>query len=282
MGNRERTPSWLELAAAWLDPSRAVVPIDVAFPQGLTAEQRDDRNAALMVDSQHEATAAALIELGYDVGGSVEVVEVIEDSPSVGVLEVGDVITEVNGEPVESAADLRADIQKGQGDPVELTLEDGDDERTVTITPEETTDDAGDTVWLIGVAPMTEYDFPVDVTIQLDNVGGSSAGMMFTLGIIDTLTPGQLNGGENIAGTGTIDAAGKVGPIGGIRQKLYGARDAGADYFLAPDTNCDEVVGHVPDGLEVFRTGTLQESLHILEVIADGGDTSALPTCTAP
>mgnify|MGYP001569338594 CR=1 FL=1 len=282
MGNRERTPSWLELAAAWLDPSRAVVPIDVAFPQGLTAEQRDDRNAALMVDSQHEATAAALIELGYDVGGSVEVVEVIEDSPSVGVLEVGDVITAVNGEPLESAADLRADIQKGQGDPVELTLEDGDDERTVTITPEETTDDAGDTVWLIGVAPMTEYDFPVDVTIQLDNVGGSSAGMMFTLGIIDTLTPGQLNGGENIAGTGTIDAAGKVGPIGGIRQKLYGARDAGADYFLAPDTNCDEVVGHVPDGLEVFRTGTLEESLHILEVIANGGDTSALPTCTAP
>lgn len=282
MGNRERTPSWLELATAWLDPSRAVVPIDVAFPQGLTAEERDERNAALMVNSQHEATAAALIELGYDVGATVEVVEVIEDSPSVGVLEVGDVILAVDGRPLESAADLRAEIQKGKGEAVELTLQDGDGERTVTITPEETTDDAGETVWLIGVAPTTEYDFPVDVTIQLDNVGGSSAGMMFTLGIIDTLTPGQLNGGKDVAGTGTIDASGAVGPIGGIRQKLYGARDAGADYFLAPETNCDEVVGHVPDGLEVFATGTLDESLEILEVIAEGGDTSELPTCTAP
>ena len=104
---------------------------------------------------------------------------------------------------------------------------------------------------------------------------------MFALGIIDTLTPGELNGGERIAGTGTIDAAGAVGPIGGIRQKLYGARDAGATVFLAPEENCDEVVGHVPDGLQVFRTGTLEESLDILEVVADGGDTSKLPVCTA-
>lgn len=287
MGNRERTPSWLELATAWLDPSRAVVPIDVAFPQGLTAEERDERNVALMVNSQHEATAAALSELGYDVGATVEVVEVIEDSASVGVLEVGDVILAVNGEPLDSAANLRSEIQKGEGDAVELTLqdddaEDGTGERTVTITPKETTDDAGETVWLIGVSPTTEYDFPVDVTLQLDNVGGSSAGMMFTLGIIDTLTPGELNGGENVAGTGTIDAEGRVGPIGGIRQKLYGARDAGAEFFLAPESNCDEVVGHAPDGLKVFRTATLDESMDILEVIADGGDTSELPTCAAP
>jgi PDZ domain-containing protein len=104
---------------------------------------------------------------------------------------------------------------------------------------------------------------------------------MFALGIIDTLTEGELNGGENVAGTGTIEADGTVGPIGGIRQKLYGARDAGAQYFLAPASNCDEVVGHVPDGLQVIRTSTLEESLDALEVIADDGDVDALPTCTA-
>jgi PDZ domain-containing protein len=150
----------------------------------------------------------------------------------------------------------------------------------VEITPELDTTDGVDT-WLIGITLTTEYDFPIDVTIQLDNVGGPSAGMMFALGIVDELTPGEMTGGNDIAGTGTIDAAGTVGPIGGIRQKLYGAVDAGADYFLAPASNCDEVVGHVPDGLQVISTSTLEDSLHALEVIANGGDVDALPTCTA-
>jgi len=102
---------------------------------------------------------------------------------------------------------------------------------------------------------------------------------MFALGIIDTLSEGELNGGKDIAGTGTIDAAGTVGPIGGIRQKLYGAAGAGADYFLAPARNCNEVVGHVPSGLRVFSVGTLDEALTVLSTLRDGGDLDALPTC---
>ena len=105
--------------------------------------------------------------------------------------------------------------------------------------------------------------------------------MMFALGIIDTLTPGSLNGGEKVAGTGTISADGTVGPIGGIRQKLWGAKDAGADWFLAPESNCDEVVGHVPDGLRVFAVEDLDDSLAVLDAIRDGGDLDALPTCDA-
>jgi len=112
-------------------------------------------------------------------------------------------------------------------------------------------------------------------------VGGPSAGMMFALGIIDKMSPGDLTGGQHIAGTGTIDADGNVGPIGGIRQKLYGARDAGATWFLAPEANCNEVVGHVPDGIRVFSTSTLKQSLTVLETIRDGGDLDALPTCTS-
>lgn len=280
VGNRERTPTWFELAMAWSDPTRAVVPIDTVFPQGVSSEQRDERNAALMVDSQHEATAAALTELGYDVGATVRVVETVDDSPAQGELRADDVITAIDGTPVDSATRLRDAIQDAQGEEVTLTVRRDDAERTVSITPEKSTDAAGATVWLIGIVLTTDYDFPVDVRLQLDNVGGPSAGMMFALGIIDTLTPGELNGGKQVAGTGTIDAAGTVGPIGGIRQKLYGARDAGATIFLAPEDNCDEVVGHVPDGLQVFRTGTLVESLHILDVVADGGDVHSLPTCT--
>ena len=281
VGNRERTPTWFELALAWMDSSRAVVPLDTFFPDGVTSEQRDARNADLMIDSQHEATAAALKELGYDVGAQVKVVEALPDSPAEGVLEQDDTILSVDGIAVDSATVLRDEIQQAEGSAVDLVIERDGEQQDVTLTPEKTTDAAGDPFWLIGISLTTEYDFPVDVHLQLDNVGGPSAGMMFALGIIDTMTPGKLNGGENVAGTGTIDSSGTVGPIGGIRQKMYGARDGGATIFLAPESNCDEVVGHVPSGLEVFSTGTLEESLEILEVVAEGGDTSELATCTA-
>ncbi|MGO2683492.1 YlbL family protein [Microbacterium sp.] len=279
VGNRERTPSWFELAIAWMDASRAVMPIDAVFPEGVTTEERNERNATLMVDSQHEATAAALHELDYDTGAEVDVVSAVEGSPADGLLEEGDVVEQIDGVDVTSATALRDAIQEAEGDVVELTVRRDDDVQQIEITPEKEQVNGVDT-WLIGITLTTEYDFPFDVQIQLDNVGGPSAGMMFALGIVDELTPGELTGGNDIAGTGTIDATGAVGPIGGIRQKLYGARDAGADYFLAPASNCDEVVGHIPDGLQVISTSTLEESLDALDVIADGGDVDALPTCT--
>ncbi|MET0672419.1 MAG: S16 family serine protease [Microbacterium pygmaeum] len=281
VGNRERTPSWFELAVAWFDPSRAVLPIDSVFPKDQTTEQRNEESAAMMVDSQHEATAAALSELGYDVGAQLSVYSVIADAAADGVLQEGDIILEADAEPVADVTDLRAIINDGNGAPVELLIERDGQQQSVEITPTQATADNGDTSWVIGVNLTTDYDFPIDVTIQLNNVGGPSAGMMFALGIIDTLTPGELNGGQNVAGTGTITADGTVGPIGGIRQKLYGAKDAGADWFLAPSSNCDEVVGHVPDGLRVFSVSTLEDSLAVLDAISSDGDLDALPTCTA-
>lgn len=278
IGNRERTPSWFELAMAWFDPSRAVVPLEQMFPEGTTTEQRNENNAMMMVDSQQEATAAALTALGYDVGTEVVVWEVPEGSASAGILEVDDVIVAVDGVAATDTRTLPDQIQDSEGEPVALDiLRDGEPE-TVTVTPVGVDVD-GETVWRVGISIINQYDFPVDVTIQLDRVGGPSAGMMFALGIIDTMTPGQLNGGKSIAGTGTIDAEGTVGPIGGIRQKLYGSRDTGAEYFLAPVANCDEVVGHVPSGLRVFAVGTLDEALATLDVIATDGDLDALATC---
>ena len=125
----------------------------------------------------------------------------------------------------------------------------------------------------MGVFLGTRFDFPFDVKIDAGNVGGPSAGTMFALGVYDRLTPGALTGGKKIAGTGTIDAAGTVGPIGGIRQKLVGAHDGGAKWFLAPADNCDEVVDHVPDGLKVVRIATFDEAKTSVEAIAaDQGD----------
>jgi len=279
-GNRERTPSWFELAMAWFDPSKAVLPVDAIFPEGQSTDDRNAESAQMMVNSQHEATAAALTELGYDVGAQLSVFSIIDGAAAEGVLQEGDLILEANGEPVADVAALREVINDGEGDPVALLIERDGAQQTVEVTPKEST--VGDeTTWILGVNLITDYDFPIDVTIQLDNVGGPSAGMMFALGIIDTLTPGELNGGEQVAGTGTITADGEVGPIGGIRQKMWGAVDAGADWFLAPESNCDEVVGHIPGDLQVFSVEDLDDALTVLDTVRDGGDLDALPTCTA-
>jgi len=277
-GNRERTPSWTELALAWFDRSRAVVPIDRIFPAGQTTEQRNTENAALMTDSQVESSAAALRALGYDVPQQIAVATVDDSGAAAGLLQQNDVLTTVDGVTAPNVDAVRAAVQAAAGAPVTIGYERDGAAGTVEITPRQT-DVNGQQQYLLGVGLMLSFDLPVDVKIQLNDVGGPSAGMMFALGIIDKMSPGDLTGGQHIAGTGTIDADGNVGPIGGIRQKLYGARDAGATWFLAPAANCNEVVGHVPDGIRVFSTSTLQESLTVLQTIRDGGDLDALPTC---
>jgi PDZ domain-containing protein len=104
--------------------------------------------------------------------------------------------------------------------------------------------------------------------------------MMFALGIVDTVTEGQLTGGRHFAGTGTIDSSGAIGPIGGIRQKLVGARESGADVFLAPAENCGDVVGHIPDGLRVVRVATLDDAVAAVRTLGAENDADAkLPTC---
>ena len=119
---------------------------------------------------------------------------------------------------------------------------------------------------------------PVKVTIDAGDVGGPSAGMMFALGVLDRLTPGELTAGQRIAGTGTISSDGRVGPIGGIQQKLAGARAAGIQWFLAPAGNCSEVVGHVPAGLTVVRVEDFDDALADVRAIA-AGNGSALQGC---
>lgn len=278
VGTRERTPSWFELAMAWFDPSRAVLPIDDVFPEGQSTDERNEESAVMMVDSQKEATAAALTELDYDVKAMVRVYSLTEDSAAEGILQPDDIIRAAEGTPVTDTEQLRGIVSAGGGAPIELTVERDGETLTETVTPKESVTD-GESLWLVGISTLHDYDFPIDVTIQLDDVGGPSAGQMFALGIIDTLTPGELNGGEEVAGTGTIDASGTVGAIGGIRQKMYGAVGAGAEYFLAPESNCDEVVGHIPGGLRVFAVEDLGDSLAVLEAIRTGADLDALPTC---
>lgn len=279
-GSREQAPSWFEVAQAYLDPSKAVLPIDSVYPVGTTVEKSNEQAAVDMQNSQKDAVAAALTKLGYTLPAALTVGGLSPKSPSRGILEKGDTIVSVDGKTADSVLGLRAIIAKsGAGTPVSIAIRRGGVDKTVQVTPVLST--GADPVPIVGIYPAVTYTFPFEVKIQLENVGGPSAGQMFALGIIDKLTPGELNGGKKIAGTGTIDAAGTVGAIGGIRQKLYGARAAGATLFLAPYSNCDEVTGHIPAGIRVFAVKTLDDSLKALTAISSGSSTKGLLTCPA-
>jgi PDZ domain-containing protein len=276
-GTPEHLPSWLDVMSAWFAPSKAVIPVDVAFPPGTSTKEQQQQNAQEMTNSQHDAIAAALNQLGYDFPQKLEVAYVYPGSPADSVFEKGDQITAVNGSPVAGTQSLRDAIAKnGSHTAAKVSIVRDGKQQTVSLTP---TTSSGQSI--LGVGVTMDYSFPFTVDIKLDDVGGPSAGQMFALGIIDKLTPGALNGGKKVAGTGTIDNEGNVGAIGGIRQKMYGAKDAGATYFLAPRANCDEVSGHVPDGLHVFAVKTLDDSLAVLDALREGTSTSQLPTCPA-
>ncbi|RFA19966.1 YlbL family protein [Subtercola boreus] len=280
VGTPDSRPSWAEIVGAWFDTSRAIVPLEAIYPPSVSVDQQNEENAAQMVDSQQEAIAAALTDLKipFTTTATVGVAQVADGSPATGILQSGDLIDSVNGTAVTTVDGLKAAVTaNGDAAPATIVITRDSAESTVQVTPK--AGDGGAVLLGIGAATTANYDFPFTVNIQLDNVGGPSAGMMFALGIIDQLTPGELNGGQKVAGTGTITADGTVGPIGGIRQKLSGAKQSGATVFLAPSTNCDEVVGHVPDGLKVFAVTTLSDSLTVLNDISSGTNTDSLPTC---
>lgn len=280
VGNRERLPNWFDVISAWFDPSQAVVPLDSVYPVGVSVEDADKAGAIDMSNSQKDAIAAALSHLGKTVPSVVTVADLSPQSPSAGILKPGDTIVSVGGDAVQDVPALKAAIAAGGvGKPLTIGIERDGKAQKVTVVPELSGEPTPTPI--IGIYPAVHYDFPFQVSIQLENVGGPSAGQMFALGIIDKLTPGALTGGASVAGTGTIDATGTIGTIGGIRQKMYGARQSGARFFLAPAGNCDEVAGHVPDGLTVFAVRDLDDSLAAMHAIGSGADTSALPSCDA-
>lgn len=190
VGSPAAQPTWVQTLVAWADPDRAVLPMDLVYQPGTSAEEEDARTEREMTASQQDAITAALDRLGY-------------------------------------------------------------------------TDPA--------TAPQ--------ISIHLDDVGGPSAGLMFALAIIDKLGTESLTGGQSIAGTGTIDAQGAVGRIGGIRQKILAARDRGAQWFLAPSGNCDDLRGAIPAQMTVLSVDTLDDAVTALEQIAVTKSADGLPQC---
>ena len=267
----------MEAFSAWLDGAKAVYPEELIFPTGVTKEQSQQESAVAMTTSQENAVAAALRELGIPFGQKMQIAGVPEGSASTGKLQENDVLLTVNGKPATALSVVQDELAAGKGAPVQVVANRDGGNVTTSITPAKT--DAGR--FILGVLLQYQFSFPFDVKISLDQVGGPSAGMMFALGIVDTVTAGDLTGGKHVAGTGTITPDGAVGPIGGISQKMHGARSGGATLFLAPAANCDDVIGHIPEGLQVVRVENLAGARQAVELAASGADTSGLPACSS-
>ncbi|MGI5214615.1 YlbL family protein [Plantactinospora sp. CA-290183] len=256
----------LSAIAGWFSSDEAVVPYELIYPPGQTQQQVEERNAEDFAASQTSAETAALRELGFDV--QVVVRNVTAGAPAEGVLKVGDVITSVDGKPVPTATTL-TELVKARPAGSRLAVGYTRDGKPATATVTSRSTDNGPP--RIGVEIEQRQPHPFELNIDLGDIGGPSAGLMFALGIIDKLDPDDLTGGKVIAGTGTINDEGEVGPIGGIPQKLVGARKAGAKFFLVPAGNCEEAVANAQRGLPMARVGTLDEALSALATIRAGG-----------
>ena len=257
---------------AWLTPHNAVVPQQELFPPGQSQQQVLKQDTEQMANSQQTATAAALCQLGIKFSVVDTISSTVKGLPAAGVLRGGDQIVAVDGVPATcraSTGDLVKTKQVGQ--PVVLTVKRAGKLRKFTL---RTASFQGQPV--IGVNVVESFAFPFEVTINIGNIGGPSAGMMFALAIIDKLTPANLTGGKFIAGTGEIEADGKVDPIGGIQQKMAAARAAGAMIFLTPASNCADTAGAVPAGLRLVKVSTLNGALSALKAIKAG---QAVPGC---
>lgn len=263
---------------AELDGSTTVVPRSQVFPEDVTAQQVREQNTALMQHSQEDAAVVALRADGIEVPESVVVAQVIVDAPADGVLHVEDRLLRVGDTEVTNAASVQDRLQEvAPGDSVPMTIVREGEETTIDV-PTRQDEESGRTI--VGVYLAPQYDLPYDVTIDAGNVGGPSAGLMFSLAVYDKLTPGPLTDGLSVAGTGTISSAAQVGGIGGIKQKMHAAQAAGADLFLAPSANCDEVVGQEPDDLLVVPVLTFDQALDTLEQAGAATDLAELDMTT--
>lgn len=265
LGNRDSTPGWLQILAAWMDPDQVVLPLDEVYPPQLSTEQVRAESTAQMEVSQQDAIAAALTELRYELDRQLYVASVIAETPASKKLVAGDFLVAVGSVAVATYEELRAQIQLSEGNTVIIKVIRDGKPMEFELTPEKKEDS-----WVIGAMVGYVYDFPVNIKLQLGDVGGPSGGLIFALGIYDVLTEGSLAGKTHIAGTGTITADGSVGPIGGIELKLISAKKAGAALFLAPEGNCSEVVGQIPEGLSVVIVKDLKSALTAIEDFNSG------------
>jgi PDZ domain-containing protein len=277
-GDCSAHPSLFDAIRAWLSPHDTVEPHQVQCPPGQSSEAVHQQGVDDMTRSQTDAITAAMSELGYKATGSAVVVESVSAGlPAESVVEPNDLILAADGKPVSRPQQLVNTVQALKpGDKVSLLVERAGVQHTYDIATAAGPKGKARLGVTIGQQP-TFNGINVSIGIDPNVIGGPSAGAALALGIIDKLIPGGLTGGRTIAGTGTIDKSGKVGPIGGIQQKVAAAVSAGATVFFAPASECADAKAVAPSSLTLVSVKTLHGAVEALETIKSGG--TAFPHC---
>ncbi|MDS1272547.1 PDZ domain-containing protein [Lipingzhangella sp. LS1_29] len=324
-GGPQHRVSLLAAIGAWVRPSLAVLPEEAVFPPGSTVEEVTETQSLQMDSSQRLAIAAALDQLEIPYDESPLVAEVFPDMPATDELEPGDVIRAVDGAEVDTQAEVvervsarepgdpveitvvRADgdvdsvedVDVGEGDRIDLTLDTVAADDTVEERPEGTRDeDEGEDTApdaRIGILVESKLEFPFEIDVSVDDIGGPSAGMMFALGIMNRLSDEDLTGGHHIAGTGTVqpqlpeDAEDpqdpevrewRVGSVSGVAQKMISAEDQGADYFFVAEDSCPQTESSAATDIQVVSVTSLADAVAALETIRTEEDPDGLPSCS--
>jgi Lon-like protease len=258
---------------AWLDPNETVVGQDVLYPPGLTVAQERERSLSQMDTSKIAATSVVLHRLtNYpdDHGEGVLIETVFQKCPAQGELFAGDLVGSIDGTPIDDVEDAsRAIGSVAPGDPLTFHISAGGEQHDVTVTRGEC---PGADRPVVGISMVNS--FPFGVEISSGDVGGPSAGMMYALGLYDLLTPGDLTDGRLIAGTGTMELDGSIGPIGGIADKIVAAHSVGAQVFLVPKDDLAEARTVDAGAMQLISVGSFDDALKALGV-AVPSDTSA-------
>ena len=255
--------------ALWMSGYEQLLPRDLVYPPDKSKDEVDEENTADFQNSEDNAEYAALSYLNKPKAVTVE--NVSDPGPSAGKLQAGDAIDMVNNTPVANLDEFTALVKKTK--PGDALIVDyrrkGGDIGTATITLGTNGDrDYG----FLGVGVRDAPWVPFTIDFNLANIGGPSAGLMFSLAVVDKLTTGDLNGGKFIAGTGTITGDGEVGSIGGITHKMLAAKDAGATAFLVPADNCAEAKTAHLDDLQLIKVDTLRTAIDALKTYSAGGE----------
>ena len=262
-----RKASLLERLIPGIHDGASLVPAKNVNPIGVSESQRIKQSQDEMSQSQKIAAAVALRQLGYKVNvktNGVEVTAVYPGAPAAGKLEVGDVIVSVNGKAVETTADLQRLMRDVEpGDAVKFGVRRSGGVEQVDLDTVASTDQDRRAIVGVQIDQSATIDLPVAIKINTGAIGGPSAGLAFSLDIVDELGKEDLDDDKKIVVTGALDLDGTVEPIGGIKQKTIAARDAHADLFLVPDDNAAEARRYA-DGLDVVPVSTFREALSIL------------------
>ena len=269
----QQNASLTSAAVAFLHPHMELRAADSVLPAEMDEKEYRELLAEYMTESQHMAKVVALSEVGYDVtiiSDGVEVIGFLEDTEAADYLREGDIIRAVDGKEVHLASEVTILVQdRSVGDDVTLTIE--RDNRDVNITVPTGPGADEPEIPRIGIYIKSlpwEPVIPLDVNIDTGSIGGPSAGLMFVLEIMNQLLPQDLTGGKKIAGTGTIDLDGKVGRIGGVKQKIIAAEKAGAEYFFVPEGNMEEALTAARD-INLVPVSSLQDALSVLAELSE-------------